>query len=139
VRIHLDFGVFNYVISLNFKYFGIIKFIQAIKLPNGYMGKILRVDLTAGTLRDEPISNDVAKKYLGGKGYSVYLLYQYLKEYESKGISAKDINPLGPENVMIFATGPGTGVPGFPSPGRYHVMTLRSPLSSTIGSGNSGG
>jgi len=61
-------------------------------LPNGYMGRILRVDLTAGTLRAESLSNDVAKKYLGGKGYSVYLLYQYLREYESKGISAEDIN-----------------------------------------------
>jgi len=108
-------------------------------LPNGYMGRILRVDLTAGTLRAEPLSNDVAKKYLGGKGYSVYLLYQYLREYESKGISAEDINPLGPENVLIFATGPGTGVPGFPSSGRYHVMALRSPLTGSVGSGNSGG
>jgi aldehyde:ferredoxin oxidoreductase len=103
------------------------------------MGKILRVDLTAGTLKTEATLEDVARKYLGGKGYAVYLLYKYLKEYESKGISPADINPLGPENVLIFATGPGTGIPGFPCPGRYHVMALKSPLTGSIGSANSGG
>ncbi|MEM2960109.1 MAG: aldehyde ferredoxin oxidoreductase family protein [Candidatus Bathyarchaeia archaeon] len=105
----------------------------------GYMGKILKVDLTAGTLRTESVSEDVARKYLGGKGYAVYILYHYLKEYESKGISPSDVNPLGPENILIFATGPGTGVPGFPCSGRYHVMSLRSPLTGSIGSANSGG
>ena len=54
-------------------------------------------------------------------------------------MSPADIDPLGPENVLIFATGPGTGVPGFPSSGRYHVMALKSPLTGSIGSGNSGG
>jgi aldehyde:ferredoxin oxidoreductase len=108
-------------------------------LSKGYMGKILRADLSAGTLKIEPISEDVAKKYLGGKGYAVHLLYRYLKEYGSKGISPADINPLGPENVLIFSTGPGTGVPGFPCSGRYHVMALRSPLTGSIGSANSGG
>lgn len=103
------------------------------------MGKILRVDLTAGALKVEPTSMEIARKYIGGKGYSTYLLYQYLKEYESKGVPPADIDPLGPENVMIFSTGPGTGVPGFPSSGRYHVMALRSPLTGSIGSANSGG
>jgi len=105
----------------------------------GYMGRILKVDLSTGTLRAESISEDVAKKYLGGKGYAVYMLYKYLKEYESRGMAPTDIDPLGPENVLIFATGPGTGVPGFPCSGRYHVMALRSPLTGSVGSANSGG
>ena len=103
------------------------------------MGKVLRVDLTAKTLKEESIPENVARKYLGGKGYAVYMLYQYLKEYEAEGVSPADINPLGPENVLIFATGPGTGVAGFPSSGRYHVMALKSPLTGSIGSANSGG
>ena len=103
------------------------------------MGRILKVDLTAKTIKSEPVDEEVAKKYLGGKGYATYLLYRYLKEYKRKGISPADIDPLGPENVLIFATGPGTGVPGFPSSGRYHVMALKSPLTGSIGSGNSGG
>jgi aldehyde:ferredoxin oxidoreductase len=106
---------------------------------NGFMGKILRADLSAGTLKVENTSLEVARKYLGGKGYSVYLLYQYLREYISKGVHPSEIDPLGPENILIFSTGPGTGVPGFPSSGRYHVMALRSPLTGSIGSANSGG
>ena len=103
------------------------------------MGKVLRVDLTAKTLKEESIPEGVARKYLGGKGYAVYMLYQYLKEYEAEGVPPADIDPLGPENVLIFATGPGTGVAGFPSSGRYHVMALKSPLTGSIGSANSGG
>jgi aldehyde:ferredoxin oxidoreductase len=108
-------------------------------MAGGYIGKILKVDLTTKSISIEPINEEVARKYLGGKGYAVYLLYQYLKEYELKGISPKDIDPLGPENVLIFATGPGTGVPRFPSPGRVHVMVLKAPLTGSIGSGNTGG
>ncbi|MEM2104215.1 MAG: aldehyde ferredoxin oxidoreductase family protein [Candidatus Bathyarchaeia archaeon] len=103
------------------------------------MGKILTVDLSTGTLKVEPTCEDAAKKYLGGKGYAVQLLYRYLKEIESKGVAPTEIDPLGSENVLVFATGPGTGVPGFPSSGRYHVMALRSPLTGSIGSANSGG
>lgn len=108
-------------------------------MAGGYIGKILKVDLTTKDISTEPIRQEVAKKYLGGKGYAVYLLYQYIKEYQRKGIPPKDIDPLGKENVLIFATGPGTGVPRFPSPGRYHVMALKAPLTGSIGSGNSGG
>lgn len=108
-------------------------------LLGGFMGKILKVDMSTGTLRKESISEDVARRYLGGKGYATYLLYQHLKDYESKGLAPSEIDPLGPENVLIFATGPGTGVPGFPASGRYHVMALRSPLTGSIGSANSGG
>ncbi|PDM26469.1 aldehyde ferredoxin oxidoreductase [Candidatus Bathyarchaeota archaeon B24-2] len=108
-------------------------------MTGGFMGRILKVDLTAETIKSEPVDEEVAKKYLGGKGYATYLLYRYLKEYKRKGISPADIDPLGPENVLIFATGPGTGIPGFPSSGRYHVMALKSPLTGSIGSGNSGG
>jgi len=96
------------------------------------MGKILNVDLSKRSIKVESTDEKIAKKYIGGKGYALYLLYQILKE-------KKDIDAFGGENVLIFATGPGTGVVGFPSPGRYHVMALKSPLTGSIGSGNSGG
>ncbi len=73
-------------------------------MPRGYMGKILRVNLTTKSLRIEPTSEEVARKHLGGKGYAAYFLYKYLKGYEKAGISSKDIDALGPENVLIFAT-----------------------------------
>jgi len=101
-------------------------------MKNGYMGKILNVDLSKRSIKVESTDEKIAKKYIGGKGYALYLLYQILKE-------KKDIDAFGEENVLIFATGPGTGVVGFPSPGRYHVMALKSPLTGSIGSGNSGG
>ncbi len=106
---------------------------------SGYMGRILKVNLSDGTIKTVPTDMEVAKKYLGGKGYAVKLLYDYLKEYEGKGIAPRDIDPLGEENVLIFATGPATGVVGFPCSGRYHVMALRSPLTGSIASANSGG
>ena len=108
-------------------------------MPGGYVGKILKVNLTTKNVTTEAIKEDVAKKYLGGKGYAVYLLYQYLKEYERRGLSPQNIDPLGKENILIFATGPGTGVPRFPSSGRHHIMALKAPLTGSIGSGNAGG
>ncbi len=106
---------------------------------SGYMGRILKVNLSDGTIKTVPTDMEVAKKYLGGKGYAVKLLYDYLKEYERKGIAPRDIDPFGEENVLIFATGPATGIVGFPCSGRYHVMALRSPLTGSIASANSGG
>ncbi len=108
-------------------------------MANGYMGRIADINLSDGTIKYIKTDPEVAKKYLGGKGYSVYMLYEILKEYEREGISPKDIDPLGEENVLIFSTGPATGVAGFPESGRYHVMSLRSPLTGSIGSANSGG
>jgi len=103
------------------------------------MGKVLKVNLSEGSVKEEKTNIEIAKKYLGGKGYAVRLLYDYLLEYEKLGISAKDIDPFGEENVLIFATGPATGVMGFPESGRYHVMALKSPLTGSIASANSGG
>ena len=108
-------------------------------MAGGYMGKILKVNLSDGTIKVLPTDMEIARKYLGGKGYAVRLLYDYLKDYEKQGIAASDIDPFGEENVLIFATGPATGVAGFPESGRYHVMALRSPLTNSVASANSGG
>lgn len=104
----------------------------------GYMGKILEIDLSDRTYRVTPIDENIARKYLGGKGYALWILYQDLKKLERKGIAPRDIDPFGPENTLIFATGPATGT-SFPNGGRYHVMALKSPLTGSIASANSGG
>lgn len=49
------------------------------------MGRILKVDLAAGTLRNESISEDVARKYLCGKGYAIYILYNCLRNMNLRG------------------------------------------------------
>jgi len=88
----------------------------------------LRIDLAAHTARDEQLSADVARAFLGGRGLGAYLaLRERLYEVE----------PLSPENLLIFAPGPLTGT-GAPASGRYSV-TSRSPLTGTVFDGNSGG
>lgn len=118
----------------------IIRVDMVIKVvAGGYMGRILKVNLGDGTIRDVSVDEEVARKYLGGKGYAVRLLYDYLNEYKKLGVAPEDIDPFGEYNVLIFATGPATGVAGFPASGRYHVMALKSPLTGSLASANSGG
>ncbi len=92
------------------------------------MGKILRIDLTTGQTKVEPIDEKIAKDYIGGRGYASKILYD---ELDPK------VDPLSPENMLIFATGPITGLPA-PAAGRYMVVT-KGLLTGTIASSNSGG
>jgi len=94
----------------------------------GYMGKILRVNLTDGTITEEFPDDEVLRMYLGGAGLATYYL---IKETEP------GIDPLGPENKLIFMTGPLTGTPS-PSAGRYSVVA-KSPLTNLWGQANSAG
>ncbi len=90
--------------------------------------KILRVDLSAGTVEAEPLNMEWAEQYLGSRGLGSRYLWQEMDP-------AAD--PLGPDNVLIFATGPMTGTMASTS-GRYTVVT-KGPLTGAIASSNSGG
>ncbi|MHA2244622.1 MAG: aldehyde ferredoxin oxidoreductase family protein [Candidatus Hodarchaeales archaeon] len=94
----------------------------------GYMGKILRVNLSNKTISEEFPDDETLKKLLGGAG----LATKYLFEEVNKGI-----DPLSPENKLIFMTGPMTGTSA-PSTGRYSVVA-KSPLTGFWGHANSGG
>ncbi len=94
----------------------------------GWIGKILRVDLTTGEIKDELLDPQVAKDYIGGRGLGVYYLN---KEMDPK------CDPLSPENLMVMMTGPLTGT-GTPTGARYMVMT-KSPLTGAVTCSNSGG
>jgi len=94
----------------------------------GYMGKILRVDLSNGKVSEEGLKEDDCKMFLGGSG----LVTKYLFDEVPKGA-----NPLGPDNALIFMTGPLTGTES-PSAGRYCVVA-KSPLTGFWGEANSGG
>jgi aldehyde:ferredoxin oxidoreductase len=93
-----------------------------------WAGKILRVNLTAGTVKSEPLNMDWAQAYLGSRG----LGSKYL-------ISEVDpmVDPLSPDNKIIWATGPLTGTMASTG-GRYTVIT-KSPLTGAIACSNSGG
>jgi aldehyde:ferredoxin oxidoreductase len=96
----------------------------------GYMGQILRVNLTEGKVSKEPLPpEDVLRKWIGGRGLGVYLM---LREVNPK------VDPLSPENKAIVATGPLTGVIGIPSAGRWCSVT-KAPLTGTIHDSQSGG
>ncbi|MCK5445655.1 MAG: aldehyde ferredoxin oxidoreductase, partial [Rhodospirillaceae bacterium] len=90
--------------------------------------KILRVDLTKGTCKSEPLNMEWADKYLGQRG----LATKYLVEE----INPK-VDPLAPENKMIFATGPLTGTTASTA-GRWSVIT-KGALTGAIACSNSGG
>jgi len=94
----------------------------------GYMGKILRVNLSKWEISEEFPDESVLKMFLGGSG----LATKYLFDEVEKGV-----DPLGPENKLIFMTGPLTGTPS-PSTGRYTVVA-KSPLTGFWGQANSGG
>lgn len=90
--------------------------------------KILKVDLSAGTTSVEPLNMDWANDYLGSRGLGTKYLYEEMDP-------AAD--PLGPDNVLIFATGPLGGTMVSTS-GRYGVIT-KGPLTGAIACSNSGG
>jgi aldehyde:ferredoxin oxidoreductase len=95
---------------------------------NGWVGKILRVDLTRQKASVEPLDEAIAQKYIGGRGLGIHYL---INEIDPA------IDPLSKENKLIMATGPLTGT-GTLAAGRYMVVT-KAPLTGAIANSNSGG
>ncbi|MBT9172268.1 MAG: putative oxidoreductase YdhV [Syntrophomonadaceae bacterium] len=91
-------------------------------------GKILRVNLTDGSIKHEALSPGLAREFLGGRGLGGKMLSDEIRA---------GIDPLGKENKIFFVTGPLTGTSA-PTGGRYMVVT-KSPLNNAIASSNSGG
>ncbi|MBO8158747.1 aldehyde ferredoxin oxidoreductase family protein [Thermosyntropha sp.] len=94
----------------------------------GWMGKVLRVDLTAGTVRLEEIDEELLHGYIGARGLGTKI---FCDEVDPK------VDPLSEENKIIFMTGPLTGTLAS-SAGRYNVVT-KGVLNGTIAASNSGG
>ena len=95
---------------------------------NGYAGKQLRINLSNEKITFENIDQTIIRQYLGGVGYGAYLLYNELH---------KGIDPLGPDNKLLFATGPLTGT-GAPGSGSIEVC-FKSPLTGIWGEARAGG
>ena len=93
----------------------------------GWNGKLLRVDLTKGKTKVQEYSEDLAKRFVGGRGFAVKLLWDELKP---------GTDPLSPDNMLIFATGPLTGFI-IPNSGKM-VVAAKSPLTGGYGDGNLG-
>jgi aldehyde:ferredoxin oxidoreductase len=95
---------------------------------NGWCGKLLWVDLTAGRTEERPLDARIARAYLGGRGFGIRHL---LDEVDPL------VDPLSEGNDMVLATGPLTGTSA-PTGARYMVMT-KSPLTGAVTCSNSGG
>ncbi len=94
----------------------------------GFWGKLLRVNLSNSTIVEEEIPEEKMKMYLGARGLgSKYLVDEV----------DPNVDPLSPENKLIFAPGPLSGTTA-PTGGRYDVIT-KGPLTGTIAASNSGG
>jgi len=94
----------------------------------GFYNRLLRIDLTAGTFEIEGLGDSILRRYLGGKGLASWLLYH---------LNPPGVDPLSPDNVLIFATGPISGSAIWGSC-RYGVYT-KSPQTGFYAESYSGG
>lgn len=94
----------------------------------GYMGKILRIDLSRRKFDTEDYNDTIAEKYIGGSGLGTKILYEE---------TTKDTDPLGPDNPLIFAVGPVNGTRAFNSD-RFDTVS-KSPLTGIFAEANCGG
>jgi len=97
-------------------------------MAGGYMGKLLFVDLSKGTLTEEPLEERMCRDFVGCQGIGVRVLYERMQP---------GIDPLGPDNILGFVSGPLTGTPAIAA-ARY-VVVGKSPLTGAWGEANSAG
>jgi aldehyde:ferredoxin oxidoreductase len=94
----------------------------------GYADRILRVNLTTGTIGEIPYRREWKEQYIGGRGLGVRLVYDLVDPVT---------DPLGDGNALALAAGPLTGS-GMPLGSRYSVVA-KSPLTGTLASSSGGG
>jgi len=95
----------------------------------GYAGRILRVNLSNGKTQVTPLSEEYAKKYIGGIGLGMRLLIENSKP---------GTEPFSPENPLILTTGPFSGTMA-PTGGNGHAFVSKSPLTNGVGEAKSHG
>ena len=95
---------------------------------NGYGGSILRVNLSTGIIIREPTSPELARDFIGGRGFGIYFLTKEVPIHA---------DPLGPENKLIISNGPLSGMlaPG----GGKCDWTCKSPLTGGYADASMGG
>jgi len=94
----------------------------------GWMGRLLRIDLSTKKVTVETWPDEIRSKFPGGRGLGAYIIHKEV---------GPATDPLGPDNRLVFAVGPLTATK-IPTSGRFSVST-KSPLTGTIFDSNSGG
>lgn len=97
-------------------------------MARGYMGKILKVDLSRRELKDEVLDEKVYRDFIGGYGLAARVIFDE---------QAAGVVPLGPDNILGFLSGPFTGTPAIS--GTRFTVAGKSPLTGCWGDANSGG
>ena len=93
----------------------------------GWIQKFLRLNLSKNKFIVNEYNGEMAKAFLGGRGFAAKIFWDEIKP---------EVNPLSPENKLIFSTGPLTGLP-LPSSGKFLVAS-KSPITGAYGDGNLG-
>ena len=96
-----------------------------MNILDGYLGKILRINLTNQEIKEDKLSSKDADNFIGGQGLGTKILYDEL---------SGNVKGLDPENKLVMMTGPITGVLS----SKFEVIA-KSPLSKFLGDGNAGG
>ena len=94
----------------------------------GFIGKLLKVNLTTNKIDEENLDESIAKDFLGGAGYACKYLYDKID---------KDTDPLSPDNILMVMTGLFCGS-NVPTSGRFEICA-KSPLTGIWGESNCGG
>lgn len=96
-------------------------------MKGGYQGRILRIDLSSGTSDTIAVGQELAEKYIGGKGFGVRFLYDLV---------GPEVDPLAPSNVLMFMPGPLTGTL---APSMREAIVFKSPLTGIYADSFHGG
>ena len=102
-----------------------------MSIKSGYFKKHLHVDLTKGSIERCDISDAFLERYIGGRGFGAKLIWDNLKRHDFR------IAPLGPENLLVVAPGPLTGV-YLPASGKNSFVAI-SPATGLYGDSSMGG
>jgi len=95
----------------------------------GYAGRILRINLSTGNIKTEPLKEETAKKYIGGIGLGIRLWLDNSKP---------GLDPFSPENPLVLTTGPLSGTIA-PTGGNGHAFVSKSPQTYGIAEAKSHG
>lgn len=95
---------------------------------HGWAGKVLDINLSTRVIKRDPLNEEMARLFLGGRGLGARLLWNEV---------GPAVDPLSPDNVLIFANGPLTAT-GYQTSNRFSV-SIKSPLTGTVLDANSGG
>lgn len=102
-----------------------------MSIRSGYFKKHLQVDLSSGNVSRERLSDEFLEKYIGGRGFGAKLVWDNLREHDFQ------VDPLGPDNLLVMAPGPLTGVYA-PSSGKCSFVAI-SPATGGYGDSSIGG